>query len=189
VDTEQKRMDKFRRVEEDGHRAEEDGQYGGLNPKLKLQLNPIKTDSYVELVNLAITREDCLKTLQAEKKRKVPAVPSATPARGFRVVPSTSWRPPPPSASAGRWVIRPTLQQSGSTRSTASSGSSPGPQQQQFQQQIPQRLQPSATNRCFTCGSSEHFSWDCPRNQPQAQAQSSSQSSQSKRRMVQVHQG
>src|SRR5579883_2089522 len=58
VDTEQKRMDKFRR---------------GLNPKLKLQLNPIKTNSYAELMNLAITQEDCNKARQLEKKRKVPA--------------------------------------------------------------------------------------------------------------------
>jgi hypothetical protein len=64
VDMEQKQMDKFCR---------------GLNPKLKLQLNPIKTNSYAELMNLAITQEDCNKVRQQEKKRKVPAGSTATP--------------------------------------------------------------------------------------------------------------
>jgi hypothetical protein len=122
VDTDQKRMDRFRR---------------GLNPKLRLQLNPIKTNSYGELVNLAITQEDCNKARQAEKKRKGPVGSSAAPTQRFRVIPSASWRPPPPSAAPGRWVIRPP-QQSVSTRSTGSTGSSgtiPGPQQYQLQQQ------------------------------------------------------
>jgi hypothetical protein len=42
IDTDQKRMDRFRR---------------GLNSRLKDRLNPIKTGSYNKLVNLAITQE------------------------------------------------------------------------------------------------------------------------------------
>jgi hypothetical protein len=45
VDTDAKKMDRFRR---------------GLSAKLKDRLNPIKTASYTELVNLAITQEDCI---------------------------------------------------------------------------------------------------------------------------------
>ena len=45
ADTDAKKRDHFRR---------------GLNTKLKERLNPIKVDTYNELVNLAITQEDCL---------------------------------------------------------------------------------------------------------------------------------
>jgi hypothetical protein len=38
-------MDRFRR---------------GLNTKLKDRINPVKTATYHELVNLAITQEDCI---------------------------------------------------------------------------------------------------------------------------------
>jgi hypothetical protein len=63
VDSDEKRMDRFRR---------------GLNAKLREHLNPIKTRSYTELVNLAITQEDCINARQAEKKRKAPAGPSGS---------------------------------------------------------------------------------------------------------------
>jgi hypothetical protein len=42
-------------------------------------LNPIKVDTYNELVNLSITQEDCIITHRAEKKRKAPAGPSSAP--------------------------------------------------------------------------------------------------------------
>jgi sulfur transfer complex TusBCD TusB component (DsrH family) len=64
ADTYAKKRDRFRR---------------GLSTKLKDHLNPIKVDTYNELVNLAITQEDCIMAHRAEKKRKAPAGPSSAP--------------------------------------------------------------------------------------------------------------
>jgi hypothetical protein len=64
ADTDAKKHDHFRR---------------GLSTKLKDRLNPIKVDTYNELVNLAITQEDCILAHCAEKKRKAPAGPSSAP--------------------------------------------------------------------------------------------------------------
>ena len=64
ADTDVKKRDRFRR---------------GLNTKLKERLNPIRVDTYNELVNLALTQEDCIMTHRAEKKRKAPAGPSSAP--------------------------------------------------------------------------------------------------------------
>jgi hypothetical protein len=74
ANTNQKKMDNFRR---------------GLNTKLKDRLNPVKTDSYNELVNLAITQEDSILAYQADKKRKAPAGPSAAPAHRYHLVQTT----------------------------------------------------------------------------------------------------
>jgi hypothetical protein len=65
VDTNAKKHDCFRR---------------GLSTKLEDSLNPIKVDTYNELVNLAISQEDCILAHHAEKKRKAPAGPSSVPA-------------------------------------------------------------------------------------------------------------
>ena len=51
----------------------------GLNTKLKERLNLVKVDTYYELVNLAITQEDCIMAHRAEKKRKAPTGPSSAP--------------------------------------------------------------------------------------------------------------
>jgi hypothetical protein len=51
----------------------------GLSTKLKDRLNPIKVDTHNELINLAITQEDCILTHRAEKKRKAPVGPSSAP--------------------------------------------------------------------------------------------------------------
>jgi hypothetical protein len=55
ADTDQKKRDRFRR---------------GLNTKLCDRLNTVRAHSYNELVNLAISQEDCITACQAEKKRK-----------------------------------------------------------------------------------------------------------------------
>jgi hypothetical protein len=78
VDTDEKKMDRFRR---------------GLSAKLRDRLNPIKTASYNELVNLAITQEDCILARQAEKKRKAAAGPSV-PQQRFRLIPTAPLQPP-----------------------------------------------------------------------------------------------
>jgi hypothetical protein len=43
-------------------------------------------DTYNELVNLAITQEDCILAHRAEKKRKAPAGPSSAQPPGYRLV-------------------------------------------------------------------------------------------------------
>jgi hypothetical protein len=40
----------------------------GLNTKVKERLNLVKLDTFNELVNMAITQEDCISAHQAEKK-------------------------------------------------------------------------------------------------------------------------
>jgi hypothetical protein len=52
-------------------------------------VNTVRANSYNELVNMAISQEDCITARQAEKKRKTPvAGPSAQPQR-FRIVSDT----------------------------------------------------------------------------------------------------
>jgi hypothetical protein len=90
ADTDEKKRDMFRR---------------GLSTKLRDRLNTVRANSYNELVNMAISQEDCITARQAEKKRKTPvAGPSAQPQR-FRIVSDTQNRGP--HQQQGRWVIRP----------------------------------------------------------------------------------
>jgi hypothetical protein len=58
----------------------------GLNTKLKERLNPIRSDTYNELVNLAITQEDCTLAHHEDKKRKAPARPSSAQPPRYRLV-------------------------------------------------------------------------------------------------------
>jgi hypothetical protein len=79
VDTNEKKRDRFRR---------------GLSTKLCYHLNTVRAHSYNELVNLAISQEDCITARQVEKKRKTPmAGPSAQPHR-FKIVSDTQSRGP-----------------------------------------------------------------------------------------------
>jgi hypothetical protein len=74
ADTDEKKRDRFKR---------------GLSTKLRDRLNTVRANSYNELVNMAISQEDCITARQAEKKRKTPvAGPSAQPQR-FRIVSDT----------------------------------------------------------------------------------------------------
>ena len=79
ADTDAKKRDRFRR---------------GLNTKLKDRLNSIRTDTFNELVNLAITQEDCIMAHRADKKRKAPTGPSSAQPQRFRIVQNA-----PPQAS------------------------------------------------------------------------------------------
>jgi predicted PolB exonuclease-like 3'-5' exonuclease len=79
ANTDEKKRDRFRR---------------GLNTKLCDHLNTVRANNYNELVNLAISQEDCITARQTEKKRKTPmAGPSAQPQR-FRIVFNTQSRGP-----------------------------------------------------------------------------------------------
>ena len=95
ADTEVKKHDRFRK---------------GLNTKLMERLNLVRVDSYNELVNMAITQEDCIMAHRAEKKRKAPVGPlSAQPPR-YRLVQNTPAAPSQKAPQQGRWIIRPPQQ-------------------------------------------------------------------------------
>jgi hypothetical protein len=47
----------------------------GFNTKLRERLNRVRPDSFNELVNLAITQDDCIAVHRAKKKRKTPTGP------------------------------------------------------------------------------------------------------------------
>jgi hypothetical protein len=67
----------------------------GLNTKLKELLNLVKVDNFNELVNMAITQEDCISAHRAEKKRKAPTRPATPQSSRYRLVPSNAPRAPP----------------------------------------------------------------------------------------------
>jgi uncharacterized 2Fe-2S/4Fe-4S cluster protein (DUF4445 family) len=102
ADNDAKKQDRFRR---------------GLNTKLKERLNLIRANNFSELVNMALTQEDCIMAHRAEKKRKTPIGPSSTQSPRYRVVPSTQIRTPQRNAPFGRLVFRPPQQQ-GRSRSS-----------------------------------------------------------------------
>ena len=92
ADTDAKKHDRFRR---------------GLTTKLKERLNLVQPNTYNELVNLAITQEDCIAANRAEKKRKAPTEPSSAQPPRYRLVQNTPPRPPQRNAPTGRFVFRP----------------------------------------------------------------------------------
>jgi hypothetical protein len=86
----------------------------GLNTKLRERLNTVWANSFNELVNLAISQEDCIIAHWAEKKRKTPmSTPSAQPQR-FRIVSHNQSRGF--QQQVGRWVIRSPQQQQAPNR-------------------------------------------------------------------------
>jgi hypothetical protein len=72
ADNDAKKQDRFRR---------------GLNTKLKERLNLVRANNFSELVNMALTQEDCIIAHYAEKKRKNPTGPSSAQPPRYRVVP------------------------------------------------------------------------------------------------------
>jgi hypothetical protein len=90
ADTDEKKRDMFRR---------------GVSTKLRDHLNTVRANNYNELVNMAISQEDCIIARQAEKKRKTPVAASSAQPQRFRIVSDTHNRGP--QQQQGRWVIRP----------------------------------------------------------------------------------
>jgi hypothetical protein len=88
ADNDAKKQDRFRR---------------GLNTKLKERLNLVKANTFSELVNIALTQEDCIIAHHAEKKRKTPTGPSSAQSPRYRVVPNTPFRAPQRNAPTGNW--------------------------------------------------------------------------------------
>jgi hypothetical protein len=59
---------------------------GGLNTNMREHLNTVRPDSFNELVNLAISQEDCIIAHRAEKKRKAPVSSHSAQPQRFRIV-------------------------------------------------------------------------------------------------------
>jgi hypothetical protein len=58
-------------------------------------LNLVKADNFNELVNMAITQEDCISDHRAEKKQNTPTGPATTQPSRYRLVPSNAPRASP----------------------------------------------------------------------------------------------
>jgi hypothetical protein len=89
-----------------GHHANTDAKkhdhfHRGLSTKLKDRLNPIKVDTYNELVNLAITQEDCILAHRAKKKRKAPAGPSSSLPHRYHLVQNANSKAPQKAPQQG----------------------------------------------------------------------------------------
>jgi hypothetical protein len=82
----------------------------GLNTKLKECLNPIRTDTYNELVYLAITQEDCILAHRAEKKRKAPVGPSSAQPPRYHLVQNAAPKAFQNAPQPGRWIFGPPQQ-------------------------------------------------------------------------------
>jgi hypothetical protein len=114
VDSDKKKRDRFCR---------------GLNTKLRERLNTVRADSFNELVNLAISQEDCIVAHRAEKKRKAPLSGPSAPPQRFRLVSNSQSRGF--QQQAERWVIRPPQQQQAPNHFPAPAPRNNQPQQQQ----------------------------------------------------------
>jgi hypothetical protein len=169
ADNDAKKQDRFRR---------------GLNIKLKERLKLVKANTFSELVNIALTQEDCITVHRAEKKQKAPIGPSSAQSPRYRFVPNAQFRAPQRNAPPGRLVFCPPQQQGGYRPSV------PPQQWQQFcpRPNVQQFQQGSSTNRCFNCGSADHFIKDCPRPRKPLQGQDFNQNNQGKgkKRVMQV---
>ena len=66
----------------------------GLNTKLMERLNLVRLNSFNELVNMAITQDNCITPHRAEKKRKAPTGPSGAQPPRYCLVQNTVPRAP-----------------------------------------------------------------------------------------------
>jgi len=99
-----------------GYHADSDAKkrdrfHRGLNTKLRERINLVRLDSFNELVNLAITQDDCIAAHRAEKKRKASTGPFGAQPPRYRLVQNTVPRVPPRNSPSGRWVFRPPQEQ------------------------------------------------------------------------------
>jgi hypothetical protein len=59
---------------------------------LRVRLNTVRADSFNELINLAISQEDCIVAHRAEKKKKAPMSEPSAPPQRFRIVSNSQSR-------------------------------------------------------------------------------------------------
>jgi hypothetical protein len=134
ADNDAKKQDRFRR---------------GLNTKLKEHLNLVKVNTFSELVNMALTQEDCITAHRAEKKQRISSGPTSIQPLQYQLVQNAPPRAPQRNALIGRLIFRPPQQQ-GEYQPSVSlqqpQQSSPRPNVQQVQQR-------SGTHRDFNCES------------------------------------
>jgi hypothetical protein len=117
ADNDAKKQDRFRR---------------GLNTKVKERLNLVKANTFSELVNMALTQEDCIMAHRAEKKRKTSTGPSSAQSPRYHVVPNAQFRAPQRNAPPSRLVFRPPQQQGGYQSLVPPQQFGPRPNNQQF---------------------------------------------------------
>jgi hypothetical protein len=67
----------------------------------------VRAGNFNELVNMAITQEDCISAHRAKKKQMTPTGPATTQPSRYWLVPSNAPRAPPRGNLPGRWVARP----------------------------------------------------------------------------------
>jgi hypothetical protein len=131
----------------DNDAKKQDRFHRGLNTKLKERLNLVRANNFSELVNMALTQEDCIMAHHVEKKRKTPIGPSSAQSPRYRVVPNPQVRAPSRNALFGRLVFKPPQQQ-GRYRTLV-----PPQQLQQFGPRPNVRQAPpnGSNYRCFNC--------------------------------------
>jgi hypothetical protein len=66
----------------------------GLNTKLKEHLNLIKANTFSELVNMALTQEDCITAHRAEKKRRISTGPASVQSSQYQIIQDAQPRAP-----------------------------------------------------------------------------------------------
>jgi hypothetical protein len=93
---------------------------------------------------MAISQEDYITARQAEKKRKTLVTGSSAQPQRFRIVSDTQNRGPQQQQAPNRSQLP--VQRNNNQ-----------PQQQQYRQ--------ANDNMCFTCGNTEHYAKNFPRNQ------------------------
>jgi hypothetical protein len=91
----------------DSDAKKQDRFHHGLSTKLKECLNLVKADTFSELVNMALTQQDCIMAHHAEKKRKTPTGPSSAQSPRYHVVPNAQCRASQRNAPPGRLVFHP----------------------------------------------------------------------------------
>jgi hypothetical protein len=122
ADNDAKKQDRFRR---------------GLSTKLKECLNLIKANTFSELVNMALTQENCITAHRAEKKRRLSTGPVSIQPPQYQLVQNVPHKAPQRNALIGRLAFR-LPQQQGEYQPPISlqqsQQSSPRPNVQQVQQ-------------------------------------------------------
>jgi hypothetical protein len=96
ADNDAKKQDHFRR---------------GLNTKLKEHLNLIKANTFSELVNMALTQEDCITAHHAEKKQRSSTGPAGVQPSQYQFIQDALPRAPQGNVLFGGLVFKPFQQQ------------------------------------------------------------------------------